>query len=170
MISAISLRSALADRPVSDLHLSEWLRRTESRGRHWPPPPSLSLRTIYGPPPSHLDHSHPPTKAPNHYILLSKKTRPAAQFTRISWPFLPTHGTHTRWYFEEKANGHAFSYSHTKMALACFFLQIDHVHCTVCIDQELLTPDVSILLPYSTSPSEIPPPTDFPKWPNVRAL
>ena len=54
-----------------------------------------------------------------------------------------------------------------------FFSQIDHVQCalhSICIDQELLTPDVSILLPYSTSPSEIPPPTDFPKWPNVRAL
>ena len=74
MISAISLRSALADRPVSDLHLSEWLRRTESPGRRWLAPSlSLSLCTIYGPPPSHLDHSHPPTKAPNHYILLSKK-------------------------------------------------------------------------------------------------
>ena len=73
MISAISLRSALADRPVSDLHLSEWSRRTESPGRRWLAPLPLSLRTIYGPPPSHLDHSHPPTKAPNHYILLSKK-------------------------------------------------------------------------------------------------
>ena len=61
------------------------------------------------------------------------------------------------------------SLNHTQKWLWHVFLQIDHVHFTVCIDQELLTPDVSIL-PYSTSPSEIPPPTDFPKWPNVRSL
>ena len=47
MISAISLRSALADRPVSDLHLSEWSRRTESPGRRWLAPLPLSLSAPY---------------------------------------------------------------------------------------------------------------------------